>query len=151
MSRATSHLPFGSEFSPSQIELPVLLKLAHQHPGNPQALEAAILARYFTKHSGSAAGEAAEYNRAKLANNCKLGMIAFGVIDRAANLTDFGQRLYAIRGNEAQLYKELARHILLNLNGLNFVQCILDMQAAGVKWTPNLGPGAKLELAVPSC
>lgn len=137
MSRATSDLPFGSEFSPSQIELPDLLDIARAHAGDPRALEAAILARYFTEHAEAAEGEAAEYNRGKLANNCKLGMIAYGVIDRAANLTDFGQRLYDLRGDEAKLYAELARHILLNLNGLNFVQCIQDMQVSGETVTLN--------------
>ncbi|MBI1181512.1 MAG: hypothetical protein GC201_13225 [Alphaproteobacteria bacterium] len=137
MSRATSDLPFGSEFSPSQIELPALLEFAQEHGGDPHALEAAILARYFTAHAASAEGEAGDYNRGKLANNCKLGMIAYGVIDRAANLTAFGQHLYEIRQDEPKLYAELARHVLLNLNGLNLVQCIQDMQVSGETATLN--------------
>jgi hypothetical protein len=137
MSRATSDLPFGSEFSPSQIELPELLEMAHAHAGDWHALEAAILDRYFTRHAEAAEGEAADYNRGKLANNTKLGMIAYGIIDRAGNLTEFGQHLYDLRGDESKLYAELARHILLNLNGLNFVQCIQDMQVSGETVTLN--------------
>lgn len=137
MTRATSDLPFGSEFSPSQIELPELLEIAHAQQGDPHALEAAILARYFSGHSESAEVEAAEYNRGKLANNCKLGMIAYGLIDRAANLTDFGQHLFAVKEDASALYASLARQILLRLNGLNFVQCIQDMQVAGESVTLN--------------
>lgn len=126
-----SDLPFGSEFSPSQIELPHLLELIEANQGDWRALEADILAHYFTKH-GQAGEEAADsYNRGKLANNCKLGLIAYQIIDREAQFTPFGQSLYALRDAEPQLYDALAKHILLNLHGMNLVQCILDMTAAG--------------------
>lgn len=130
--RATSDLPFGSEFSPSQIDLPDLLEIVFANQGNVKDLEAAILAEYFSGHAQQP-GEAAdqEYNRAKLANNCKLGMIAYGVIDREAKFTDFGEALYELRGDETALYEELARHILLNLRGMTLVQCLQDMVAAG--------------------
>ena len=38
-----SDLPFGSEFSPAQIDLPTLLELAHQHgPNWRTGFEAAV-------------------------------------------------------------------------------------------------------------
>ncbi len=120
-----SDLPFGSEFSPSQIELSHVLELAAVHGGNWQAFEAAVRAAYFEGH------DTTEYNKSKLANNTKLGMIAYGLIDRNANLTDFGRKLYDLRSKEPSLYAELARHILLNLHGITLIQCIQDMQAAG--------------------
>lgn len=43
-----SDLPFGSEFSPSQIVLPVLLDLLVEHEGDASNLQAAIQARYFS-------------------------------------------------------------------------------------------------------
>jgi site-specific DNA-methyltransferase (cytosine-N4-specific) len=49
--RATSDLPFGSEFSPSQIDLPELLEIVNTHQGNPKNMEAAIMARYFAGHA----------------------------------------------------------------------------------------------------
>lgn len=106
-----SDLPFGSEFSPSQIRLPEVLEFAHQHGGNWRTFEDAVRLAYFEGHQTS------EYNRRKLANNTKLGMIAYGIIDREANLTDFGQHLYSIRHDEAALYAALAQHILRNLHG----------------------------------
>lgn len=121
-----SDLPFGSEFSPSQIELPELLDLAMTHAGDVKALEAAIQARFFSMHG---AGNAK--NQAKLAMNCRLGMKAYGLIDEDANPTDFGRRLHSLRNDESKLYEALARHILLNLKGMALVQCIRDMTAAG--------------------
>jgi Restriction endonuclease len=126
-----SDLPFGSEFSPSQIVLPDLLELIDASQGDWRALEAAILKRYFSTHAEGREGEDASYNRGKLANNCKLGLIAYGIIERAGSFTDFGRHLHDIRKDEPALYRDLARHILLNLNGMLMVQCIQDMTSAG--------------------
>lgn len=120
-----SDLPFGSEFSPSQIELKEVLQLAKNHGGDWKSFEAAIKNRYFKKYKTS------EYNKGKLANNCKLGMISYGIIDRNANLTKFGEELYKIREDKTILFEELAKHILRNLHGINLVQCILDMHISG--------------------
>lgn len=122
---AKSDLPFGSEFSPSQIELPRVLEMAHEHGGDWKAFEAAVYTAYFQEHDTS------EYNRRKLANNTKLGMIAYIIIDRDANLSVFGQELLALKDDEAALYTRLAKHILLNLHGMTLVRCIQDMVAAG--------------------
>lgn len=126
-----SDLPFGSEFSPSQIQLPALLELIKQAAGDWKKLEALILKQFFSKHAKGATGEDATYNRGKLANNCKLGLIAYKIIDRDGNFTPFGEELYGLRTNEKALYKRLARHILLNLKGMALVQCIQEMHAAG--------------------
>lgn len=134
--KVMSDLPFGSEFSPSQIVLADLLELANIHQGNFRALESAILAQYFSIHAARPEeDEDRDYNRGKLANNCKLGMIAYGIIDREARFTPFGEVLYGLRGDEAALYEELARHILLNLKGMTLVQCLQDMVAAGEEIT----------------
>lgn len=121
-----SDLPFGSEFSPSQIDLPVLLDLAVTHEGDSKAMQASIQARFFSTHGGGNAK-----NQKTLAMNCRLGLKAYGLIDEDANLTDFGRELHALKDDEPKLYETLARHILLNLKGMAMVQCIRDMTAAG--------------------
>lgn len=119
-------LPFASEFSPSQIDLPELLDLAVLHDGNRAKLQAAIRQRFFSKHSG---GDAT--NQKKLAMNCWLGMKAYGLVDETSSVTAFGKALYAAKSSPAALYEALARHILLNLHGMNLIQCIRDMTTAG--------------------
>lgn len=99
--------------------------------GHYHALETAIMEKYFSGHGKSSGLENGKYNRYKLANNCKLGMIAYGIIDRQAYFTPFGQTLYELRADTQALYTALARHILLNLKGMILVQCIQDMTAAG--------------------
>ena len=121
-----SDLPFGSEFSPKQIALPVLLELAHSHGSDWKTFEIAVCNRYFAGHATS------PYNQRKLANNTKLSMRAYGIIGaRDATLTPVGERLYGFRTDELALHEEFTRHILKNCHGMNFVQCVRDMQAAG--------------------
>jgi site-specific DNA-methyltransferase (cytosine-N4-specific) len=121
-----SDLPFGSEFSPSQIDLPVLLELAVVHEGNVQELQDAIQARYFSKH-----GQGNQRNQQKLAMNCRLGMKAYGIIDEKCRLTDFGHFLVSLKDKPEDLYEALGKHILLNLRGMAVIQCIQDMAYAG--------------------
>ncbi len=120
-----SALPFGSEFSPSQIDLTRVLEMAEQHSGDWRSLEDSIRQEYFDSHPTS------EYNRRKLANNCKLGMIAYGVICRDGSLTDFGKELLSLKKTPEKMYRLFARHILLNLKGLIVVQTVQDMHARG--------------------
>jgi spore coat protein CotF len=120
-----SDLPFGSEFSPSQIDLARTLEIAHSHQGDYRAFEAAVKQEYFATH------KADDHNKKKLASNTKLGMIAYGIINREATLTDFGKALYELRNNKRELYKALASHILKNLHGMSFISCIQDMMVAG--------------------
>ena len=121
-----SDLPFGSEFSPARIDLPVLLELAHEHGADWKAFEDAVRDRYFSAHETSA------YNKDKLANNTKLSLRAYGLIDRKdTTLSEVGRTLYDLRDDASVLYETFARHILTNCQGMNFVQCILDMHASG--------------------
>ena len=123
-------LPFGSEFSPNQIDLSEVLEICKENEGKRDAVEAAILVRFFSAH-----GHGNAENRKKLAMNCRLGLKNYGIIDDACNFTDFGAKLYAHRTHAEKMYESLAKHILLNLNGMAFVQCIWDMQTSLQKVT----------------
>ncbi len=122
-----SDLPFGSEFSPSQIDLVTVLKIAKESKGDWRAFEKTIKEKYF------ASNDTNEYNKGKLANNCKLGLIAYDLIDRDTNLTLVGQHLLDVSGDPAKLYEDFAKHILLNKRGLILVQCVTDMYVSGGK------------------
>jgi len=118
-----SDLPFGSEFSPQQIDLPTLLTFVLKNNGNWRGLEEDIHQQYFSGYNSS------EYNRKKLANNCKLGLIGYGLIDRDGNATQLCMELLGVAGNEKEMYTVFARHILLNLKGIVVVQTAMDMRA----------------------
>jgi site-specific DNA-methyltransferase (cytosine-N4-specific) len=127
-----SDIPFGAEFSPDQVDLRALLEIAQTHGGDWRRFEAAVHDLYYCDHDCN------EYNRRKLANNTKLAMIAYGLIDRDANLTDLGRELHGQCDDEDALTKRFVRHILLELEGLTVVECIRSIQMAGERPTLEL-------------
>lgn len=123
-----SDLPFGSEFSPSNIDLKTVLEFAVEHGGDNKAFEGMVHDAFFSEKKFP---ETSEYNRRKRANNTNLGMRAYGIVDHDAKLTVVGKELYDLRDKPEDLYDRLAKHILLNLYGTTLIQTIQDMQAAG--------------------
>jgi hypothetical protein len=130
MPEQQNSLPFGSEFSPSQIDFSEILGLVENHCGNCQALQRAIRDRFFSRHGGGSVK-----NQNTLAMNCRLGLKAYGVITQDCQMTAFCRALLATRHDSRKLHEELARHILLNLHGMNLIQCIRDMVASGEQVT----------------
>ncbi|MBN1877994.1 MAG: restriction endonuclease [Anaerolineae bacterium] len=124
-----SDLPFGSEFSPNQIDLPTVLDLLAEYSGDRDGFENIIKETFFKDNKTS------ERNKKKLAMNLRLSLKAYHIIDDALLFTDFGESLYQRRDVGAELYAELAKHILLYLNGLILVQCVQDMQVSGQQVT----------------
>ncbi len=99
---------------------------AYRHGNDWKAFEHAVRDKYFSSHRTS------DYNKGKLANNTKLSLRAYGLVGgKDTTLTETGGVLYDLRDDEPALYETFARHVLKNCQGMNFVQCILDMHAAG--------------------
>jgi hypothetical protein len=130
MNTNSNKLPFGSEFSPSQIDLGKLLDLIRKHAGKCSDLQEAIRCEYFSKHGGGS-----KSNQSTLAMNCRLGLKAYGIINESCMFTEFGKKLESLWAKPTALNDALATHILLNLNGMNLIQCIRDMNAAGQRIT----------------
>lgn len=118
-------LPFGSEFSPSQIELPVLLEICKNNEGDNSAIEKNIIQTFYSDKRNFTE---------KLGMNCRLGLQCYRILDENCYLTDIGNQMYEVRHGE-ELFWIFAKHILLNLNGLLFLQCLQERQMAGEKIT----------------
>ncbi|MBE6709531.1 MAG: restriction endonuclease [Ruminococcaceae bacterium] len=123
-------LPFGSEFSPNQIELTKLLEICKCNEKNKTAIELEILNEFFSDHGNNSTS-----NQQKLAMNCRLGLKSYGIIDDMCQFTHLGEELYSCKDSPDDMYRIFAKHILLNLNGMGFVQCINDMQVSLQKVT----------------
>lgn len=121
-----SDLPFGSEFSPSQVSLSELLGIVQEYEGQQSAMQDAIQQKFFSKHGGGSLK-----NQKTLAMNCRLGLKSYGIIDEEARVTPFGQELITLRSDKEAMYQALARHILLHLKGMALIQCIRDMVSGG--------------------
>jgi hypothetical protein len=106
------NLPFGSEFSPSTIDLAQLLEIFHSQAGNLATLKAAVRAELFESRDIS------EANKNTLAYNVYKSAVDYGILGTDSRLTGFGLQLYQLREDEDACFRTLAKHILLNLNGM---------------------------------
>lgn len=131
MAENESDLPFGDAFSPGQLDtdageytkLAAILELVAEHEGDVETFMSVVAERFFEESRNPE-------ERARL--------VVLGLKDKGYQLvtedfyfTDLGERLYEIRDDEEQLYREFARHILLNLHGRQVIDVIRDLQSAG--------------------
>lgn len=126
-----SDLPNSSQFSPTQTPLPDLLKIVERFEPDRETVTQKILARFYPGRD------------TQLAKNTVIAMSQYGLVDKpkedqaVVSLTDLGRALSkkAEQGANADLYDEFAKHILLNLRGLDVVTCVQDIVASGNKPT----------------
>ncbi len=120
-------LPFGSQFSPTQINLPEVLEIIKNNEGSQRNVESAIRSKFFSTH--------AAVSQAKLANNTWLSLKDYKIIDESSNFTDTGKKLYDLRNDPEKLYEAFASHILVTLDGLAAIEVIQDMNQSGEQIT----------------
>ena len=115
-------LPFGSQFSPNVINLRDLLLIAKDNEGISIGDYSKIVAKKYWPTSSSAK---------KLAGNTKIALSSYGLLsDGDIHLTEVGENLLAIEDDEL-MHKAFAKHILLDLNGLVFVETLRRMYLNG--------------------
>jgi site-specific DNA-methyltransferase (cytosine-N4-specific) len=123
-----SAIPFGAQFSPNQVELAELLNIVRTHAGNRTQITEAIRDRFFNTQAVD--------QRWTLADNCVLALRAYGLLhEDGATPTDLAVELAAIADDKSALYEAFARHILITLRGITFIETITAMQSAGEEIT----------------
>jgi site-specific DNA-methyltransferase (cytosine-N4-specific) len=122
--RRKSDLAFGSQFSPTQIELQKLLELLETHGGSTSVFTEDVRKAFFANH---ASGDSKQ--QTELAKNVRLALREYGIIDDNEHLTDFGAHLSMIRKDDDKLYEDFARHILLELHGLDLLRAIVTLKS----------------------
>lgn len=118
-------LPFGTQFSPNQIELSRLLQLLVEHEGDETSpLIDAIVATFFNNN--------AESQRRMMAGNCKNSLVSYGILESGGgvHITDFGRQLYDITDEDEQC-DALVKHMLINLNGMVLIDTLRSMNRNG--------------------
>lgn len=119
-----SGIPFGAQFSPNQVSLPKLLEIIRDYAGDRLRITEAIRDEFFATR--------AEDQRWKLADNTVLALRAYGLLDEdGAAPTALAGELLMLTPTPDALYERFARHILVDLRGMVFVETLATMQAAG--------------------
>ncbi len=119
-----SEVPFGAQFSPNQVNLPMILRIIYDNAGNREKITESIRDEFFATH--------AENQRWKLADNTVLALRAYELLDEdGATPTALANELLEIVDEADTLYRKFAKHILIDLKGLVFIETLDMMQIAG--------------------
>lgn len=123
-----NNFPNASEFSPKILKLNILLELCKKNEGKPEEFISEVLNTFFSEYAAD--------SQKQLTGNCRAALVAYGILHQGKiELTEFGEELYNERLDSSKLHDMLARHILLNLNGLVLIDAIKDMNIANEKVT----------------
>jgi hypothetical protein len=124
-------LPFGGEFSPQQIDLRTVLRIAAEHDGDRAGAAEAIRRAYFAS-AAQASKDPAEQQR-KRAANVLIGLAAYGLY-QDGRLTELGREL-AAAADDAALYETFALHVLRERHGLTVLSAVRNLMSRGDKTT----------------
>lgn len=121
-----ARLPYAKQLSPNQIELRALLELLRDAGGDRQAFQTAVGKRFFPKRDPQ--------NQFTSAMNTFLSMRAHGLVagNDPYSQTDLATALLQQPTDQA-LEAAFVNHLLLNLNGLQFLEVIESLEARGQK------------------
>lgn len=122
-----NELPFGTQFSPKQIDLRRLLELAQEYRGKTNREFIKQIAQEFFAQKTSSE---------KLAGNTRISLKSYGIVSdkNTVEITEVGSNLLSITDDE-ELKKAFAKYILLNLNGLVLIETLRRMNLNGDRLT----------------
>ena len=128
-SKAPKWMPANPQFSPTQVDLPILLQLVITHRGDCGALRAAIRSAFFADKASSRTMESErDQQQLALARNSITSLANYRVLTLAdCEPTEIGLSLSKITDREQQL-RALAAHILNKLGGLDLLLAVRRIQ-----------------------
>ncbi len=123
--------PPAPQFTPGQVDLSRLLDLALSSV-DCRSLQESVRSAFFLYHGKAKAGAAQVEAQHDLARNVLTAMRNYGLwsIEPECRLTSFGQRLASMSDPAVQL-RAFARHILVDLPGLDLLQAARSIQQRG--------------------
>jgi DNA modification methylase len=116
-------VPYTQQFTPKVTPLHRLIPILRSNAGNLKNLKNGIAAAFFSKSP----------DPSKMAGNTLIALRNCGILGEGETLTEFGQQLLEKQGNIDEAHRTLARHFLLNLDGISIVETIREMQSGGDK------------------
>jgi len=115
---------YSQQFSPEQTPLKRLLAVLRQNTGSAAKLKKAIAGAFFKDKASPL----------ELAGNTLISLKTYGIIEGDnAVLAVFGNELLALQDDLPAARALLAKRILVDMNGVNIVETLREMAAAGMK------------------
>jgi len=123
LTKIAVRVPYSQQFTPEQTPLKRLIPILRQNESNPAKLKKAIASAFFREKASPE----------KLAGNTIISLKTYGIIDGTGALTAFGKQLAAAQGNLPLAHQLMAKRILVDMNGVDIVETLREMAAAGLK------------------
>jgi DNA modification methylase len=122
---AQHKIPYTQQFAPEQTPLLRLLAIIRQHEGRASKLREAIGSAFFKRTKSPE----------KMAKNTLIALRNYGILSSDCALTVFGARLLELQGDAKAVHEELAKHALLNLDGVMLVETLREMKQANMEFS----------------
>ncbi len=120
-------IPYGDQFSPTQIDLIKVLIIINKYSGNYQRIKTEIFNNFFSDHHDP---------EQILAYNTIKSLTAYKLLNKENQPTDFAVKLMAT-SSEEELYRLFASHIIKNIGGILLIDAVRTMKKSGIKITLN--------------
>jgi site-specific DNA-methyltransferase (cytosine-N4-specific) len=115
-------VPFTQQFTPEQTPMENLLILLENLKNTSRDLKSLIANSFFKSKA----------DPEKLAGNTIISLKNYGIINKENNLTEFGLELVANRNSIDKVYELFAKHILINMHGIEIMETLREMKRAGL-------------------
>ncbi|MHB9294646.1 hypothetical protein PilKf_00370 [Pillotina sp. SPG140] len=115
-------VPFTQQFTPEQTPMENLLTLLENFEKSSQDLKVLITNSFFKDKA----------DPEKLAGNTIISLKTYGILTKENYLTDFGLELIGNVNEIEKAYELFAKHILINMHGIEIIETLREMKQAGL-------------------
>ena len=115
-------VPFTQQFTPEQTPMENLLVLLENSKNSSQEIKALIANNFFKDKA----------DPEKLAGNTIISLKTYGIIDKENKITEFCQELISKKNEIERVYELFAKHILLNMHGIEILETLREMKKANL-------------------
>ncbi|AMV24220.1 Restriction endonuclease [Gemmata sp. SH-PL17] len=128
MSDTVIRIPNAADFSPNQVNLLPALQIVRDAAGDKSVMIERLRQEFFSHRAGKRANrEDRLVQQNKSANNILISLRCYDLLDSENRLTAVGQSLVA-EGDDVRRAGAFARHILLNLHGIEVIYGVWALQ-----------------------
>lgn len=115
-------IPYTQQFSPDQTPFDKLLNVLDGSKDSEKNLKKLIATAFFNDKT----------DPEKLAGNTIISLKTYNIINRENKLTEFGNQLVEKKNEIDKAYEIFAKHIIINMHGIEVIETLREMQKAGL-------------------
>ena len=119
-------LPYGTQFTPNQVDIMTLLKVLETNEGvSAKDFTTELENAFFKKNAAD--------SRKTMASNGRQSLVSYGILEEGGGtvISDFGKKLIGLSTID-EVYEEIASYLLRELNGMVLIEAIRSLKRSGL-------------------